>query len=68
MENQELDIYIMPYIDGEMTAKEIELFEIRMSNDEVLLQAVTEYKLIASGVKEYGEKHQSHFKCNQIYF
>lgn len=55
MENQELDIPILSYLDGEMNAEEKQAFEISMSKNEILRQTVAEYKIITSGVKDFSK-------------
>lgn len=56
MENQELDIPILSYLDGEMNAEQKNAFEISMSKNEILRQTVAEYKIITSGVKDFSKK------------
>lgn len=55
MENQELDIRILRYLNGEMTASEITSFEERLSLDVALKQKVAAYKKLEEGVKKYGK-------------
>ncbi len=53
MENQELDILIQRYLDGELNATEKTAFETSMSGDESIKKAVQEYILIEKAVKTF---------------
>lgn len=55
MENQELDIRILRYINSEMTASEKAAFEERLSLDVALKQKVAQYKQLEEGVKKYAK-------------
>ena len=56
MENQELDIYILKYINNELNAEEKSVFETRMANDESFKNTVEEYKAIKQGIKKYAKQ------------
>lgn len=56
MENQELDIRILRYLNSEMTASEKAAFEERLNLDVALKQKVAAYKKLEEGVKKYGKK------------
>jgi len=56
MENQELDILILSYINNEMTAEEKTAFETRMSNNENLKQTVEEYTTIKRGINKFAKQ------------
>ena len=55
MDNQELDILIIRYLNEDMTTEEKAVFEKRMSNDEALKASVEEYKTISKGINVFAK-------------